>query len=82
MIGDKHDALTLADALCEVRRLDAEQRLLREARERDNVSFKQLLAQRDALLEALRLARLMLIAHGERHAKIDAAIRAVEGEKS
>ena len=35
-------------------------------------------AQRDALLEALKLARLMLIAHGEKHAKFDAAIAKAE----
>ena len=41
----------------------------------------QLEAQRDALLEVLKLARLMLVAHGESHAKIDDAIKAVEGVK-
>ena len=42
---------------------------------------EKLEAQRDALLEALELARLMLIAHGEKHAKFDAAIKAVEEGK-
>jgi hypothetical protein len=40
--------------------------------------LEEVTAQRDALLEALKLARLMLVAHGETHAKIDAAIAAAE----
>jgi hypothetical protein len=40
----------------------------------------ELEAQRDLLLEALKLARLRLIAHGDNHAKIDAAIKAAEGD--
>lgn len=82
MIGDKPDALTLADALCEVRRLDAEQRLLREARARDNVSFKQLLDQRDVLLEALRWIAVVNAMDYEYQAAARAAIKATEGEKT
>ena len=66
----------------------AELRRLHEARERDNVAFKQLLAQRKALLEALR--ELLSECHDmERDdaiiaavAKARAVIRMAEGEKA
>ena len=82
---DKPEALRLADecdegmvdfaeAAAELRRLSAW-----------NARLTILAKQREELLEALKLARLMLIAHGETHAKIDEAIaraieRAITGE--
>lgn len=64
---------------------------LQAARERDNVSFKQLLAQRDALLEALHLAadflehstefRIGRPGFEQAQAKARAAIKAVEEGK-
>ena len=52
-------------------------------RERDAAELMSLAlkAQLDELLEALKLARLMLIAHGETHAKIDEAIARAEGKQ-
>ena len=46
-----------------------------------NAHLTVLAKQRDELLEALKLARLMLIAHGETHAKIDEAIARAEGKQ-
>ena len=46
-----------------------------------NAHLTVLSKQRNELLEALKLARLMLIAHGETHAKIDDAITRVEGKQ-
>ena len=55
---------------------------LQQARARDNIAFKQLLAQRDALLEALRWIGNVNAMDYEYQAKARAAIKAVEGEKT
>lgn len=73
-------------AAAELRRLHAENEAIKsELRTEQVISFRTQMqsyaAQRDALLEALKLSRLMLIEHGEAHAKIDDAIKAVEGQK-
>ena len=86
-LEDEHDPWPRLPAAAELRRLHAENQQLQAARERDNVSFKQLLAQRDALLEALRgllsyanvLEMRLLDADGEHRAmqQARAAIKAV-----
>lgn len=58
--------------------LEAQIKALQAARARDNISFKQLLAQRDALLEALRWIAVVNATDREYQAKARAALRAVE----
>jgi hypothetical protein len=69
------------NANAELRRLHEENKLLHERHHDDNVEYTRVLAQRDALLEALKAAEPYL-----RHADVDynvyvqcrAAIKAVE----
>ncbi len=49
---------------------------------RDHRTIKELRAQRDELLEALKSARMALADEGRRYADIEAAIARVEGRKS
>ena len=75
----------MLDAATELRRLHAENQRCRSVCDATSEGWRadaeEWKAQRDALLEALKLARLMLVAHGETHAKIDAVIKAVEEGK-
>ena len=88
-----NEALRLDDALRESHpypmhvRLAADELVwLFEARERDKVAFKQLQAQRDALLEALRYwlpdETMIPAGHEAKWNEAVAAIAAVEGEKT
>ena len=54
---------------------------LQQARARDNIAFKQLLAQRDALLEALKFVIRGVPDTWEGVQKARAAIKAVEERK-
>ena len=58
--------------------LEAQIKALQAARARDNISFKELLGQRDVLLEALRWIAVVDAAEREYQAKAKAALRAVE----
>jgi hypothetical protein len=67
-------------AAAELRRLSAENKLLHERHHDDNVEYTRVLAQRDALLEMLKLARSIIGHPDDAHSQmIDAAIKAVEG---
>ena len=70
------------EAAAELRRLSAENKLLHERHHDDNVEYTRVLAQRDALLEMLKLARSIIGHPDDAHSQmIDAAIKAVEEGK-
>ena len=88
---DKPEALRLEDvprimdnANAELRRLHEENKLLHERHHDDNVEYTRVLAQRDALLEALKwLDRWMSDkTMPECRWKVRGTIEAVEGEKT
>ena len=70
----------LPEAAAELRRLHAENKVLHERHHDGNVILTQMLAQRDALLEACKVA-LSIIGFGAEHDQISDAIKAAEGEK-
>lgn len=56
-LDDTHTTHVARIAAAELRRLSAENKLLHERHHDDNVEYTRVLAQRDALLQALKLAR-------------------------
>ena len=69
------------ESKAELRRLHEANEAFGKRQEWWNERMFALERQRDELLEALKLTRLMLIAHGETHAKIDEAIARAEGKQ-
>ena len=73
------DNSNIRAAAAELRRLSAENKLLHERHHDDNVEYTRVLAQRDALLEALTNALPQLV--GPRREEARAAIKTVEETK-
>lgn len=71
----------IQEAAAELRRLHEANEAFGQRQEWWNEKMFALEVRRDVLLEALKLARLMLHAHAERHAKIEAAIKAAKEQK-